>query len=307
MVLPGAGCVKSRRTHAASGGVVIMFLVLAPFVLLVAAAIASAGATHAEKVLRLEGDIVMWVAPGAGAATSVTYAMLTESYSLPKNNPTLSRDNCGSMRPFAAIVAASPGVSDEMARQQLRAAFAAWQEVAGLEFIEVNDPHKADIIIGATVAASGRAFANLSIRGGRDAQPIAKALGATSDGRPSDRAGPIVERSAAAIDRAYVCLNSKTPWKAGFDGNLDVYDLRYTFMHEIGHAVGLDHPGRSGSIMGYRYDERVHKLQPSDIAAAQSLYGPPRTKLRCSGSTQMDEVTGDADSAWRACLAPRDK
>ena len=87
-----------------------MFLVLAPFVLLVAAAIASAGATHAEKVLRLEGDIVMWVAPAAGAATSVTYAMLTEPYSLPKNNPTLSRDNCGSMRPFAAIVAAGLAV-----------------------------------------------------------------------------------------------------------------------------------------------------------------------------------------------------
>ena len=107
--------------------------------------------------------------------------------------------------------------------------------------------------------------------------------------------------------RADICLNPQRSWKIGFDGNLDVYDLRYTFMHEIGHAVGLDHPGRSGSIMGYRYDERVHKLQPSDIAAAQSLYGPPRTKLRCSGSTQMDEVTGDADSAWRACLAPRDK
>jgi len=70
-------------------------------------------------------------------------------------------------------------------------------------------------------------------------------------------------------------LNPKEPWKIGFDGNLGVYDLRYTFMHEIGHAIGLDHPGSSGAIMGFRYDEQVRELQPSDIAAAQLLYGPP--------------------------------
>ena len=66
--------------------------------------------------------------------------------------------------------------------------------------------------------------------------------------------------------------------KVGFDGNLNVYDLRYTLMHEIGHAIGLDHPGSSGSIMGYRYDERVRQLQASDISAAQRLYGPSNAK-----------------------------
>jgi hypothetical protein len=40
----------------------------------------------------------------------------------------------------------------------------------------------------------------------------------------------------------------------------------------------LDHPGSTGSIMGYRYDERVRQLQIADIAAAQLLYGPPKDK-----------------------------
>ena len=28
--------------------------------------------------------------------------------------------------------------------------------------------------------------------------------------------------------------------KIGFDGNLNIYDVRYTLMHEIGHGIGLE-------------------------------------------------------------------
>ena len=255
-----------------------MFKGLAPIVLLVATFLASVGTARAGKVLRVEGDIVKWAWPASGLATLVTYAALTGPYSLPSDKRTLSPDNCGAMRPFADIVSASAGVSDVIARQELRSAFAAWEEVAGIKFIEVNEPHRADIIVGATDASNGRAFANLRLDGGRGKQPVAKALGAPSDGRTVDSAGPGMGRPVAVIEQAYVCLNPKASWKAGFDGDLNVYDLRYTFMHEIGHAIGLDHPGSSGSIMGYRYDERVRQLQPSDIAAAQWLYGLPKDK-----------------------------
>jgi len=46
-------------------------------------------------------------------------------------------------------------------------------------------------------------------------------------------------------------------------------------MHEIGHAIGLDHPDSRGAVMAFRYDERVRDLQPSDIDAVQRLYGAP--------------------------------
>ena len=103
----------------------------------------------------------------------------------------------------------------------------------------------------ATAGSSGRAFANLSAGGRQNVPPVAKALGAAADRKVAIAADPAKDQPVRAIEQAYICANPT------IDGNLDVYDLRYTFMHEIDHAIGLDHPGSSGSIMGYRYDERV--------------------------------------------------
>ena len=52
--------------------------------------------------------------------------------------------------------------------------------------------------------------------------------------------------------------------------------LRYTLAHEIGHAIGLDHPNAPGQIMGYRYEESFRDLQPGDLSGAVALYGPSR-------------------------------
>jgi Matrixin len=75
------------------------------------------------------------------------------------------------------------------------------------------------------------------------------------------------------ISRALICLNPTRQWKVGFDGDLQRYDLRYTFAHEIGHAIGLDHPAGAGQIMGYRYEERFRELQAGDVSGAVLLYG----------------------------------
>ena len=250
----------------------------ASIVVLLLASLVGARTVAADEILRVEGDIVKWPPIASGLGTVITYAALTGPYSLPSDRNTLSPDNCGVMRPFAEIVSTSVDVSEETARRELRSAFAAWADVAGIRFAEVTDLDQANIIIGATNASTGRAFANLSVAGSPRSQTAAKLLGGSSDDRPEDFARPDKGGRVAAIERAYVCLNLKMPWKVGFDGNLNVYDLRYTLMHEIGHAIGLDHPGSSGSVMGYRYDERVRQLQTSDIAAAQRLYGPPAAK-----------------------------
>lgn len=245
-------------------------------ILVIVASLASARPSVAGELLRVDGRVVKWAAPALGLATVITYGTLTRPFSLPQPQKTLSPDNCGAMAPFDEIVAASTTLTEATVRDELRSAFTSWENVAGVKFVEVDDVQRANIVVGGIAASNGPAFANLSLEGGPGRQPVAKDLG-TANGTPAVSAADTAKgESAATIEQAYVCLNPRQPWKTGFDGNLNAYDLRHIFMHEIGHAIGLDHPGSSGAIMGYRYDERVRELQPSDIAAAQFLYGPPR-------------------------------
>jgi hypothetical protein len=102
-----------------------------------------------------------------------------------------------------------------------------------------------------------------------------------AQGVPVGRAFTNVAHEAAAgpdgagrIAGSVICMNPEQAWKVGFDGDLKVYDIGYTLMHEIGHAIGLDHPGVPGELMDFRYLETFASLQPGDRAGAASLYGP---------------------------------
>ena len=273
MTFDGGG---SQNRENSREGDCILVKAIALISVLAMASLSAAGSVWGAYLLRVEGGIVMWPAPAVATTTVITYAMLREPYLVARNARTLSPDNCGSMLPFADIVAGSAEISEDGSKGELRSAFAAWELVADVKFVEVREPGFADIVVGATETPAGRAFANLSLRSGQRAQQFTdKALGGASGSAPSRAAASPEGGGAAFIDKAFVCLNPKMRWKVGFDGNLVIYDLRHTFMHEIGHAIGLDHPGRSGSIMGFRYDESVREPQPSDIIATQRLYGPP--------------------------------
>jgi hypothetical protein len=231
-------------------------------------------AAQAGVLLQVDGRPMRWSPEAPGKTTVITYALLSAPYNVKSNRSILSPSNCAHMRSFADIVAVSPGVTEEAARKELREALRTWESVANIAFHEVSDPTAAEIVIGAADDPGGRAFANLSYRSGKGIPtPVTMALGKPAAPAPAEGARGDGEGDAVAIDQAYVCLNPKSPWKVGFDGNLNVYDLRHTFTHEVGHAIGLDHPDATGAIMGYRYDEQARTLQPSDIAGVQRLYG----------------------------------
>lgn len=216
------------------------------------------------KLLRLDGNLVRWRS-AQGNDTAITYRLVDGFQAFE------GARNCRKMTTVETLSARSHLEATRF-REALSAAFAMWEEVADLKFREARPGENANIVIGAQQEPEGWAFADVFY-----------------DTSSDDEFKP--------ISLALICLNPARSWKVGFDGDLKVYDLRYTLAHEIGHAIGLDHPNGGGQIMGYRYEERFSGLQAGDASGAVALYGIPR--LSDSGA-----VTGALRSEPSSALTP---
>lgn len=192
------------------------------------------------RLLELDGYLVKWGEQRLGVGASVTYAFADETlrYS--------GARNCGELTPMRRL--SGPDLSFETLARETAAAFRVWERAADLSFHQVADARDANIVLGAQGRPYMRAFANVSYA-------------------PAEKAG------VRAIEQGLVCLNPDQKWKVGFGGDKNAYDLRYTLIHEIGHAIGLDHPGPSGQVMGFRYTEAFPELQPGDLRGIRRLYG----------------------------------
>jgi hypothetical protein len=192
--------------------------------------------------LILDGHALKWGKPVLGTGARVTYALADGTFEFP------AARNCTSIGPLTGLLARS-GIAADVFAEELAAALKVWQKAANISF-SLAEPDSADILIGAQTKPMGYAFANVDYD------------------RSAPGAGP------RSILRSLVCMNPERRWKVGFDGDLAVYDLRYTLIHEIGHAIGLDHPAIAGQLMAYKYGETFRVLQSGDIAGIEKLYGP---------------------------------
>jgi hypothetical protein len=206
------------------------------------------------RLLKLDGYHVKWGENALGAGATVSYAFVDVPMRFD------GARNCGELVPMNDL-ATRNGISEAALHKEAAAAFRAWEEAANISFIAVDDPGQADILIGAQGQPVGRAYANVRYQPGG------------SDG-------------VRAIDQALVCLNPDQRWKVGFDGDIEVYDMRYTLIHEIGHAIGLDHPGPHGQIMSFGYNEQHSGLQPGDFDGVQLLYGVGRGSMTVGSSSE---------------------
>jgi hypothetical protein len=224
---------------AVSVGKAICLALAWPFAAGIATATISSDGSF--QLLKLDGYHVKWGDSALGAGATVRYAFVDA----PRRFE--GARNCSELVPMDDL-AMRHGISQETLAEETAAAFRVWEEAANIIFVPVDDPDRADILIGAQGQPVGRAYANVQYQPG------------SSDG-------------VRAIEQALVCLNPDHRWKVGFDGDIEVYDIRYTLVHEIGHAIGLDHPGPHGQVMSFGYNEQYSDLQPGDFRGIQLLYG----------------------------------
>ena len=153
----------------------------------------------------------------------------------------------------------------------MREAFAAWSAASGVEFVEVEDAPDVDIRLGWQQDSESDG------RGGTAAQAQTLHVGTETVG------------VAIVFDR----IDYATSWTTGFSivngvfQQIDEYSgfNEETFydavLHEIGHAVGIDHSDVPDSVLSgppttpYVDQEGRDQLTPDDVAAAQAIWGEP--------------------------------
>lgn len=227
------------------------------------AAAAQAGDTRG--LIAFAGRNVKWGPSTYGTGAEVTYAFLDRARSSP-----VAR-NCSEMLPLRSLTKRS-AIAMEAFRAAVRRATALWSNVAPLSFREVDDPLVANVLIGAQKGDKGVAFTNVS----RD------------DGK-----GPL-----ASLTQASICLDPSERWSAAWDGDPGTYDVDRVLAHEMGHAIGLDHLGRAGGIMGYAYiEQRELRLSAADIAAVTRLYGSAEHPFLASARSSAPAIEAGADCA----------
>ncbi|TVP53045.1 MAG: hypothetical protein EA349_14725 [Halomonadaceae bacterium] len=199
------------------------------------------GGEGGYRLLKLNGYKVKWGEQTLGVGASISYAFADRYMQFE------GARNCSELAPMKGL--SGEHLPYETLKHETAAAFAIWERAADLSFHRVDDARDADIVLGTQGKPTGQAFANVTYL-------------------------PGANEGVRSIEQGLVCLNPEHQWKVGFDGDTDVYDIRYTLIHEIGHAVGLDHPGPQGQIMGFRYAEDFAELQPGDLRGIRKLYGP---------------------------------
>lgn len=205
---------------------------------------ASSGFAAAYRLLVLDDQPVKWGESRFGAGAALKYGFVREAATFP------NAINCGAMGPVAPMLERSK-IAERDFRVEVRKAFDEWEKVANLRFEYVAEPSQADILIGAQAKPAGIAFANVWH-------------------------APVAGSHIAAITAATICFNPALTWESSLDGDKATLSFRQITAHEIGHAIGLDHPGSTGQLMGYRYSEEAPGLQAGDVMGAVKLYGTAR-------------------------------
>jgi hypothetical protein len=90
-----------------------------------------------------------------------------------------------------------------------------------------------------------------------------------------------------------VQFDSSERWEVGNSLGSQAFDLVQTAVHEIGHALGLDHSNVAGSVMAPTVspNQSFSRLASSDVDAIRTLYAPRSTMALTATTTDETAPT----------------
>ncbi len=135
-------------------------------------------------------------------------------------------------------------ITDLTFQREITNALSVWENIANIRFQHVDDSPTVDIKFG---------WVDL-------------------DG-PGNVLGQTLIPASGPLDNVIVALDIGEDWFVLGDAPPDKIDFSSTVIHEIGHAIGIDHSTSSLALMNARYSTTIFNLQEDDISAATSIYG----------------------------------
>jgi hypothetical protein len=204
----------------------------------------AASARRARPAMEgLEDRLLMYATLGANWAygSRITYSFVPDGTSVGGSPSTLYQSMTARMWESTWKVA-------------FQRAAATWQAVAGINLVEVSD--------------NGMAFGDHGYQQG-DTRVGDIRIGAIEMGLDTLGAAfapPPINGGTLAGD---IVLNSKIPWNVNA-----TYDLETVAIHELGHALGLDHSATYNASLYQYYVGGKQSLHADDISGIRAIYGP---------------------------------